>query len=238
MKDTDRKTSGTAVVTGASSGIGQEIAKQLAWEGWRVLAVARRAERLQELAGQRDGRIIPCACDITTDDAPAAVFKAAENHFQGLDLLVNNAGVSWVSKLAEMPDNRLDAILNLNVRALMRMCRESVPLLSSSSRGQIINVSSVAAHVPMESLSAYCASKAAVNMFSRVLAKELAEQGIRVNVLSPTGTDTELFSVVGIEVEVDALVPADEMARMAILMTQFPDSVDVGEVVAKKRFAP
>jgi NAD(P)-dependent dehydrogenase (short-subunit alcohol dehydrogenase family) len=237
----NEKTEQRAIVTGASSGIGREIAKQFAGEGWRVLAVARRADLLETLAGEGDGRIVPLACDLVKDRAPGEVFAAAQEQFGGVDLLVNNAGVSWVAEMAETPDDRLDGILNLNVRALMRMCREAIPVLEASEDGQIINVSSVAANLPMETLAVYCASKAAVNMFSRVLARELAPRGIRVNVLSPPGTDTGIFEKAGSELDEEGrkgLIPADEMARMAVLMTQWPSSVDMGELIIHKPLSP
>lgn len=228
----------SAVVTGASSGIGWEIASQLANEGWRVLAVARRGNRLEQLAERGNGNIIPCPCDLTSEDGPRRVIQTAQDRFRGLDLLVNNAGTSWVGTVAQMPDDRLDCILNLNVRSLIRMCREAIPLLSDSSRGQIINVSSVAADLPVASLAVYCASKASVTLFTRTLAIELAGEGIRVNVLSPAGTDTEIFDVAGVEVDREALIPVAEMARMAVMMTQFPDSLDVSNISVQKRFAP
>jgi NAD(P)-dependent dehydrogenase (short-subunit alcohol dehydrogenase family) len=238
MNEQDRR---RAIVTGASSGIGREIAKQFAEEGWRVMAVARRADLLESLAGEGNGRIVPFACDLVKDETPGEVFALAEREFGGVDLLVNNAGVSWVAETADTPDEKLDEILDLNVRALMRMCREAIPTLAASGSGQIINVSSVAAHLSMMGLAVYCSSKAAVNMFSRVLAKELAPRGIRVNVLSPPGTDTEIFGKAGVEVDSinrDALIPAGEMARMAVLMTQWPASVDMGELVIHKQGEP
>ncbi len=227
-----------AVVTGASSGIGREIAKQFAREGWHVLAVARRSDRLKALADEIDGGIVPFPCDLAADSGPGDVVAAAQERIGGIDLLINNAGVSWVAMMAEMSDQALERIMDLNVRALMRLCRESIPQLKASESGQIINVSSVAAHHPMESLAVYCASKAAVNMFSQVLARELAPVGIRVNVLSPPGTDTEIFEKAGVDMSDDAraeLIPAVDMARMAVLMTQWPDSVDVGEVIVNRR---
>jgi len=235
------KTEQRAIVTGASSGIGREIAKQFAGEGWRVLAVARRMDLLETLAGEGEGRIVPLACDLVADGAPGEVFAAAGERFGGVDLLVNNAGVSWAAEMTEMPDDKLDEILNLNVRALMRMCREAIPVLEASENGQIINVSSIAANLPMETIAVYCASKAAVNMFSRVLAKELAPRGIRVNVLSPPGTDTEIFEKAGAEIDEEGrkgLIPADEMARVAVLMTEWPASVDMGELIVHKQLAP
>ena len=90
----------------------------------------------------------------------------------------------------------------------------------------------------METLAVYCATKAAVLMFSKVLAKELAEKNVRVNAFSPTGTDTNMFKSVGVEIDKNLLVPAPEMGRMVVMLTEFPDSVDVSEMSIIKRFTP
>ncbi len=235
MKEAD--SSKRAIVTGASSGIGREIVRQLAAAGWSVLAVARRAERLTELADESAGRVFPFPVDLSAEDAPQAVVAAAERQLGGLDLLVNNAGSSWVGPFAEMPNEQLDRVFGLNVRALMLLCRAAIPALERCE-GQIINCSSMAAHLPMETLAAYCASKAAVAMFSRVLAKELAPRRIRVNALSPTGTDTELFETVGVDIDRGALVPAADMARLVLLLTELPAGLDIGEIQTHKRFVP
>ena len=139
--------------------------------------------------------------------------------------------------LASMPDADLDRVMNLNVNSLMRMCRQAIPLLKKSAKGQIINIGSLAAHEPMETIAVYCASKAAVLMFSKVLAKELAPEKIRVNVLSPTGTDTNLFKTVGVKIDKNTLVSAEHMAETAILLTELPGNVEVVELLTHKRFS-
>jgi len=227
-----------AIVTGASSGIGREVTRQLAAGGWRVLAVARREDRLRDMEKDCAGHIIPCRTDLTEEGAPERVVSEADKRLGGLDLLVNNAGTSWVGNLADMPVADLDRVLALNVRALMLMCRAAIPPLRKSKHAQIINVASLAAHLPMETLAVYCASKSAVVAFSRVLAKELAPEGIRVNVFSPCGTDTEIFETVGVEIDRAQLVSAEDMARMLVTMTQLPDGLDVAEIVTHKRLEP
>ena len=97
-----------AVVTGASSGIGREIAKQFAREGWHVLAVARRSDRLKALADEIDGGIVPFPCDLAADSGPGDVVAAAQERIGGIELLINNAGVSWVTMMAEMADQALE----------------------------------------------------------------------------------------------------------------------------------
>jgi NADP-dependent 3-hydroxy acid dehydrogenase YdfG len=227
-----------ALVTGASSGIGREVVRQLAQKGWKVLAVARRKDRLDELAKALPGQIVPCAADITAEDAPEAVVQTVIDKLGGLDLLVNNAGTSWVSPFETMPAGKLEAILDLNVRALMRMCRAVIPALEKS-QGQIINVSSVADRIAMETLAVYCASKAAASMFTKALAKELSAKKIRVNLLSPCGTDTEIFTKAGgSQPDAKYLVPAADMARLVLILTQLPDNLDLGELAPHQRYQP
>ena len=221
-----------AIVTGASSGIGYEITKQLLAKDWQVIGVSRHAQKNNTPHGT-----IPLKVDLSEDDAPHTIMSFAEKELGGLDLLVNNAGGSWVGSLASMPDSDLDRVMNLNVRSLIRMCSQAIPLLKESAKGQIINVSSIAAHLPMETLAVYCTSKAAVLMFSKVLAKELAPEKIRVNVLSPTGTDTNMFKTVGVKVDKNALVSAEDMAKMAISLTELPGDVEVVELLTHKRFS-
>jgi len=232
---------GNAIVTGASSGIGREAAKQLAQEGWKVLAVARRENRLKALE-QENSNIVAHVADITVAGAPEAVMAAAAEKLGGLDLLVNNAGTSWITTVADMPVEKLDQIYNLNVRALILMCQKAIPLLEKSEKAQIINVASVAGHLPMATLAAYCSSKAAAIMFSRVLAKELTERKIRVNVLNPCGTDTEIFDVAGGNAPTEearkGMVSAADMGRMVVELTQLPAGLDIGEVAVHRRLNP
>lgn len=221
-----------ALVTGATSGIGYEAAKQLVEKGWEVMGLGRSADKKNVAAG-----VIPYKADLLTKGIEAEISLAVKDKLGGLDLLVNNSGGSWVGNFVDMPNTDIDRLLGLNVRSVMMMCRELAPLLIESDAGQVITVASVAAELPMETLAVYCASKSAVVMFSKVLARELASQNVRVNVLSPCGTDTPIFESVGITVDKEALVPADEMASLIVLLTQLPPQVDVMDLQINKRFA-
>ena len=222
-----------AIVTGASSGIGYEIAKQLTQKNWKVLGVAIDASSENVFQG-----VVPLKVDLLKNGVQKEIIKVADEKFGSLDLLVNNAGCSWVGNFEDMASTNIDRILDLNVRSLMLMAQEAIALLTKSQSGQIINIGSVAAHVPMEKIAVYCASKAAVVMFSKVLAKELVPKGIRVNVLSPTGTDTKMFETVGVDIDKTCLVSSEDMAEMAIALTELPKSLDVSEIITHKRFQP
>src|SRR5688572_26145151 len=121
-----------AVVTGASSGIGYATAVELMREGWAVLAVGRRADRLAVLESHAGGPISTLALDVTDEDAPARIMAFAQERLGGLDLLVNNAGTSCISPLIDTSDEQLDEVLDTNVRAVMRLTRAAIPLLERS----------------------------------------------------------------------------------------------------------
>ena len=222
-----------AIVTGASSGIGYEVARQLVDKGWSVLGVAIDADESNVAEG-----VIAYKADLLEDGIQEKVMAQAKEKLGGLDLLINNAGVSWLGQFADMPTKDLDRVLGLNARSLMLMCREAIPMLLESECAQIINIASLAGYQPMETIAVYCASKAAVVMFSKVLAKELAEKKIRVNAFSPTGTDTNMFKSVGTEIDKNLLVPAPEMASMVVLLTELPEHIDFNEFITSKRFTP
>ena len=200
--------------------------------------VGRQAAVLNALETESEGRIIACQADIAADGAEDEIVAAAEEKFGGLDLLVNNAGVSWVGQFTDMPAEVLDEILNVNVRALMLLCRAAAGALERSGQGQIINVGSVAGHLPQETIAVYCASKAAVAAFSRSLAGELAPRGIRVNVISPCGTDTAIFEKAGSRPDPELLVSAADMAALVVMLTRLPAGLDVGDIVTHQRLAP
>jgi NADP-dependent 3-hydroxy acid dehydrogenase YdfG len=227
-----------AIVTGAGSGIGREVSRELVAQGWTVLGVDLQLDRVQALEKETNGKVIPLQADISHDGISQKIMSVAEKKMGGLDLLVNNAGTSWVGQFEDMSVEKIDTVLNVNVRALILLCQQAIGLLKKSSSGQIINIASIAAQVPMETLALYCSSKAAVSMFSKVLAKELAEDKIRVNSFCPTGTDTELFQKVGVDIDRDTLVSATDMAKTIVNLTTLPESVEMGEVIMQKRFVP
>jgi NAD(P)-dependent dehydrogenase (short-subunit alcohol dehydrogenase family) len=221
-----------ALVTGATSGIGFETAAQLVNNGWQVIGLGKTANEQSVPSG-----VIPYQANLLDEGIEKKISKTVIDQLGGLDLLVNNAGVSWVGPFAEMATNDIDRVFGVNVRSVMLMCREMTPLLTKSPNAQIVTVASVAAHLPMETLAAYCASKAAVVMFSQALARELAKDQIRVNVISPCGTDTNIFETVGVDIDKSTLMPADEIASLIILLTQLPVHVDISEFKINKRFS-
>ena len=183
---------GSALVTGASSGIGAEIARVLAARGCDLTLVARRADRLEQLASELSGKV---AVDVVpadlVDEAGIAVVEQRLRE-SPVELLVNNAGVGTGGVFHTLPlDGELHEI-SLNVLALVRLTRAALPSMVDAGRGGVLNVSSLAGDQPLRGSATYAASKAYVTTFSESIAAELRGTGVHVTVLKPGFTYTEM----------------------------------------------
>lgn len=182
----------TALVTGGSTGIGAAIALQLAEDGFNVLITGRNEKTLSESAAQHDN-IDFIISDVSNHDDVIKTIAHIEKTYARLDVLVNNAGIATPLPFEEITLEHYDKIFNINVRGLIDITQAALPLLKQS-KGNIINNASIVADDPFVGLSVYSASKAAVITFTKVLAKEFAEYGIRVNAVSPGPITTPLFN--------------------------------------------
>jgi uncharacterized protein len=178
-----------AVVTGASSGIGAATAKLLADQGWRVIAVARRAERLEALGNG----VVAVPADLTAPDAPRLVREAVEREGGRLALLVNNAGAEWRSTFADGGYDNVRRTMEINFDAVVRLTEGLLPHLRASSPSSIVNVSSVAGRVGRPGNSAYAASKFALAGWSEAVGIEEEGNGVHVGVVLPGFISTEGF---------------------------------------------
>ena len=186
---------GTALVTGASSGIGRAFAVALAKRGVGVVAVARRKDRLEELAAEITSaygvavEVLPA--DLSDPAELAAVEARLADEARPIDVLVNGAGFGTSGKFSESSVETEQREIDVNVSALMRLTRAAVPGMAARGVGAVVNVSSVAGHQPLPWWTTYAASKAYVTSFSRGLASELRGSGVRVLTLMPGFTRTE-----------------------------------------------
>lgn len=180
-----------ALVTGASSGIGAATARLLAGEGWRVLLVARRAERLEQLAADL-GEAAAVPVDLTDPGAPARVREAAERE-EALHLLVNNAGGAWRASFADGGYDNVRRTMEVNFDAVVRLTEALLPLLRSSAPSSIVNVCSVAGRVGRPKAAAYAASKFALAGWTEAISYEEAPHGVHVGLVLPGFVSTEGF---------------------------------------------
>jgi short-subunit dehydrogenase len=209
------------IVTGASSGIGRELARELGREGAELVVVARREPRLRELAGEIGGRVEVVAGDITDAQTRRRAVEAAQSSFGGLDILVNNAGVGAVGLFEHADPARIRQLMELNFFAVVEMTRAALPLLKLGTNPMVVNVGSVLGHRAVPLRSEYCASKFAVQGFSESIRAELAAHRIDVLVVSPGATDTEFAQSVVESVGEPAWlepspVPAVRVARKTV----------------------
>ena len=219
-----------AVVTGASSGIGLALARELSRAGHPVLAVARRAERLHALAAARPdgcGPVHPLPLDLADPEAPARI-RVAAGELGGAALLANVAGSGLYGPLARQDPRRLSQLVRVNCEALLLVTHALLPSIVQR-RGAILNVASSAAFQPTPFMAAYGASKAFVLSFSEALREELAGTGVRVTALCPGPVATEFGAVAGyrgrLRVPPGALGP-EEAARAGL------DALRRGKAVA------
>jgi serine 3-dehydrogenase (NADP+) len=185
----------TAFVTGATSGIGAATARKLAGNGWQVVALGRRAGRLDALAAGHPGRIHAIACDVTDRPALEAAIAGLPAGFAGIDLLVNNAGLALGTAPAQSAAlDDWDRMIATNVTALVALTRALLPVLVER-RGAIVNLSSVAATYPYRGGNVYGGTKAFVRQFSLGLRADLHGTGVRVTSIEPGMVETEFTTV-------------------------------------------
>lgn len=185
-----------ALVTGASAGLGVEFARRLSERGHRLVLVARRKERLEELAKEL-GNARAVAIDLSKKDAAANLLADLDAHGETVDLLVNNAGFGLIGRFVELDAKRLRQMIDLNVGTLTDLCRAVAPAMIGRRSGAILNVASTAAFQPGPRMAVYFATKAFVLSLSEALHEELKPHGIKVSCLCPGPTRTEFGDVAG-----------------------------------------
>lgn len=188
----------TAVITGASSGLGAEFARQLAPYAAELILVARREDRLRELACEleRPGlKIITKKVDLANADEVAAFEEWILNSGLRVNFLINNAGLGDYGRFADGPWERIQRMLDVNITALTRLTHAMLPMLKAEKRSAILNVASVAGMTPLPKMAVYAATKSYVISFSEALRAELRGSGVRVTVLCPGPVSTEFGSV-------------------------------------------
>jgi len=188
-----------ALITGASSGIGATYARALRARGEKLILVARREDRLRQMAAALggDAAVAVVPADLSAPGAAERVMAAVEGLGLTVDFLVNNAGVGHTGPFVEEPLDRIRAMIDLNVRALVELSRLALPGMVARGRGRLVNVVSTSAFQPVPFLNVYGATKAFVLSFTEALATELKGTGVRVQALCPGLTKSEFHEVSG-----------------------------------------
>jgi short-subunit dehydrogenase len=194
----------TALITGASAGLGRELARCFAADGHDVLLVARRRDRLEELKGELSSRFPgvrahALCCDLSQPGAIGLLLQQVKDLGVEIEFLVNNAGAGAAGLFAEQELGRQIEFIELNIAALVRLTHAVLPQMLARGHGRILNIGSTAGFQPGPFLASYYASKAFVNSFSEALHFELRNTGVSVTLSCPGPTRTEFAARAGIE---------------------------------------
>lgn len=231
------------LVTGASSGIGEAIARRLGGSGARLVLGARRSERLEAIA--RDiaaggGEVLAMPTDVTRRGDLEALVAAATQRFGRLDVLVNNAGLMPLSPLRQLKVDEWDRMIDVNLRGVLHGIAAALPVFDRQGAGHVINITSVADRGVFPTAAVYCATKFAVRALSEGLRLE-SGPGVRVTLIAPGATESELANhisdpelrqaaIAGFRKD---LIPADAIARAVAFAIEQPADVDVNEIVVR-----
>ena len=239
-----------AVVTGASSGIGRATALLLATNGAKVAAVARRADRLAELVGEIEGAggaALAIEADIADASQAAFAIQRTIEFFGRLDTLVNNAGVMLLGPASDADPTDWQRMIDLNISGLMLSTRAALPHLAAAASSDprhvadIVNISSTAGRVARSGAAVYAATKFAVGAFSEALRQEVTQQHVRVSIVEPGRTATELAShnkpaiveMINTAFKMDDPLQAEDIADAVHYIVSRPRHVAINEILVR-----
>lgn len=229
------------LVTGASSGIGEATARELAARGATVVLGARRADRLEKLVAELRAQGATAefqALDVTKRDSVADIVRFTRERFGKLDVIVNNAGVMPLSPLDALKVDEWEQMVDVNIKGVLYGIAAALPVFAQQGYGHVINTSSIAAYRSIPTGAVYCATKAAVNFITEGLRQE--NNYVRTTIISPGVTESELAHTIThdatakfIDEYRKTIIPADAIARAIAFAIEQPDGVDVNEIVVR-----
>ena len=235
-----------AIVTGASSGIGEATAESLASRGASVVLAARRADELEAVAERirtDGGEALVVPTDVTEDDDIDALVAETVDEFETIDILVNNAGVMLLEPLESADRDNLRQMIEVNLLGLMNLTHAALPTMQAQDSGHIVNISSTAGRRAGAKSSGYNATKFGVNAFTEAVRQEVTTDGIRTTIIEPGAVDTELQEHIPDEeikqqIEegmIESMTPleSDDIARAITYAVTQPQHVNVNEVLIR-----
>ena len=235
-----------AIVTGASSGIGEATAEALASRGASVVLAARRADELEAVAERirtEGGEALVVPTDVTEDDDIDALIAETVDEFETIDILVNNAGVMLLEPLESADRDNLRQMIEVNLLGLMNLTHAALPTMQAQDSGHIVNISSTAGRRAGAKSSGYNATKFGVNAFTEAVRQEVTTDGIRTTIIEPGAVDTELQEHIPDEeikqqIEegmIESMTPleSDDIARAITYAVTQPQHVNVNELLIR-----
>ena len=218
-----------ALVTGGSSGIGLAIARMLREEGYELTIASRRRERVDAAADELGAHAV--AANVADEDDCRRLVAEHTERFGRLDCLVNSAGIGIASPVRDLQTKHLDLQLGVNLRGLVLVTRESLPLLCES-KGLVVNLASIAGTIPTPGLSIYGATKAAVISFTKSLNYELEDDGVRITAICPGFVDTPMAEWTGLPGE--TMIRAEDCAEMVRMLLRLGPAARIPEIVVER----
>lgn len=222
----------TILVTGASSGIGEALARCLAGRGARLALAARRADKLQGLAEEiasEGGEALVFPADLSEDSGRQALYERVIQALGCPDVLVNNAGLGWYGYLDEMPWTEAQSLLQVNIGAAVHLTRLFLPLMRARGSGHVINMSSIAGQIPSQGIAVYAGSKAFLDAFTTALHREMRGSGVHVSLVCPGPVKTPFFDLresSGRRIPAERFaVPASSVAKAVSSLLRWPRRV-------------
>ena len=248
---TDSLKDKVAIITGASSGIGEATARRLAESGARVVLAARRVERLEALAAdieRREGTALVASTDVTDERSVQRLARAALDAFGRIDILINNAGIMPLSPISKLRVEEWDRMIDVNIKGVLYCIAATLPTMLEQGSGHIINVSSVAGRRPFPSGTVYSATKFAVRAISQGLRLELSPiNGIRVTDIEPGVVATELTHHITDNETANRFqemwaektpLESIDIAETILFVLSRPDHVNVNEILVRPTDQP
>jgi NADP-dependent 3-hydroxy acid dehydrogenase YdfG len=230
------------IITGASSGLGEETARHLSEQGAKVALGARRKDRIESLAGEikeNGGDAIAVSTDVTQQDQVKKLVDSAVDAFGQVDVILNNAGLMPLSPMEDLKIDEWDQMIDVNIKGVLYGIAAALPYMKEQKSGHFINISSVAGHKIFPGSTVYSATKSAVRVISEGLRQEVKPYNIRTTIISPGAVKTELLEHISDEgiqkgnkeyVGEVGLTP-DAFARLVAFVISEPAEVDINEIL-------